>query len=66
MTSNVLVQIFEITLEKEDCAQFLYQCYSIFFQEEGIDGYTPSERRISSLKWDISEQSIQFHNGLTE
>jgi hypothetical protein len=66
MMSNVIVQVVEIALEKENCAQFLYQCYSIFFQEEGIDGYTPYERRISSLKWDVWEQSIQLPNGLAE
>jgi hypothetical protein len=41
MTSNVLVQIVKIALEKENCAQFLYQLYSSFLQEQGIDGYTP-------------------------
>jgi hypothetical protein len=66
MTSNVLVQVVEMTLENDNCAQFLYQCYSSFFQEEGIDGYMPSKRRISSSKWDICEQSIQFRNGLAE
>jgi hypothetical protein len=55
MTSNVLVQIVEIPLVEDNCAQFLYQSYSSFIQEQGIDGYTPSERRISSLQWDVCE-----------
>jgi hypothetical protein len=32
MTSNLLVQVVEISLEKENCAQFLYQRYSSFFK----------------------------------
>jgi hypothetical protein len=55
MMSNVLVQVVEITLEKGNCAQFLYKRYSSFLQDRGINGYTPSERRISSLQWDVCE-----------
>jgi hypothetical protein len=32
MTSNVLVRVVGIALEKDNCAQFLYQCYSRFFK----------------------------------
>jgi hypothetical protein len=64
MTSNLLVQVVEISLEEDNCAQFFYQGNSSFFQEEGINGYTPSERGTSSLKEVICEQSVQFRDGL--
>jgi hypothetical protein len=66
MTSDVLVQVVEISLEEDNCVKFLYQRDSRFFQEEGIDGYTPSKRGISSLKGNIFEQSVQFRNGLAK
>jgi hypothetical protein len=66
VTSNVLVQIVDISLEKDNRTHFLYQRYARFFQKESINGYTPSERRISSLKLDIFEQSIQLRYGLVE
>jgi hypothetical protein len=37
-----------------------------FFQEKGINAYTPPERVISSIEGNICEQGIQFRYGLAE